>query len=209
MAVKKNPFPTGFCTSGFHEGTRAKDWKGTPVKTCPFWESCPCDCHESVTKMFEMMEMPRVLQENPEYVPYKRTFWMPSDDPTYAMPEATPDLAEDGSVAVGEREVKVTATGRTQRGGLEFWVQRECLAWLLDHDPGELCTPRFLSEEIARVEGIAPPSQGAIAAVFDRWTKYGYAVIEKKPQRFERLTEQGEKMGLDWCRANAKKAAKA
>lgn len=211
LSVTMLPFPSGFCNSGFHEGTRAKDWTGKPAKTCPFWQTCPCECHKKLDEMFKMLEQPRVLQDNPEYVPYKRDFWMPSDDPDWNMAGATPasDFTEDGSVAVIEREVRVTESGRTQRGGLEFWVQRECLAWILDHDEGELCTPKFLSDEIARVEGIKPPSQGAIAAVFDRWVKYGYARIERKPQRFVGLTEQGEAKGLDWCRANYKKGAKA
>lgn len=196
---------SGFCNMKQCEGTRPRGHNDMPLKTCPFWLDCPCECHAKITEMCEMAGIERTIQENPEYIPPQRTYWMPSDEPNFALPEAMPDLADDGSVAVVEREIKVTLTGRTQRGGLEFWVQRECLAWLLDND-GENCTPRFLSDEIARVEGIAPPSQGAIAAVFDRWVKYDYAVIEKKPQRFVKLTPTGHEKGLDWCRANYRKA---
>lgn len=151
--------------------------------------------------MFEMVGQERTPQDNPEYVTPKRTFWLPSDEPEYlAMPEPAPEVTDEGMV-IAERAVETTEAGRTQRGGLEYWVQRECLAWVVDKDP-TYCTVKYLSEEISRVEKITPPSQGAIAAVFDRWVKYGYAVIEVKPRRFLKLTEQGEKMGLDWCRAN-------
>lgn len=200
------PLESGICQTGAHEGTRPKSYAGVPRQVCLLsW--CECECHKKLDEMFAMMEMERTPQDNPEYIPPERTYWMPSDDPEYRMPAASSDFTEDGSVAVLEKEVKVTDSGRTQRGGLEFWVQRECLAWILDHDEGELCTPKFLSAEIARVEGIKPPSQGAISAVFDRWERYGYARIGRdRPQRFLGLTEQGEKQGLDWCRANAKKA---
>lgn len=203
------PLCSGLCETNAHEGTRPKSYNGTPRQVCLLsW--CECECHTRLDEMFDMMEMERTPQDNPEFVPYERTYWMPSDDPNYGIDtQPQSDFTETGDVAVLEREVAVTESGRTARGGLEFWVQRECLAWILDHDDGEPCTPKFLSNEIARVEGIKPPSQGAISAVFDRWERYGYARIGRdRPQRFLGLTEQGKEKGLDWCRANAKKRAK-
>ena len=203
------PHLTGFCNMGQHEGTKPKGHNGMPLKVCEFWQVCTCDCHKEITKMFEMTGQERVPMPNPEYVPPKRTFWIPSDDPEYYLPQAAPEVAEEGvSEAVLERTVAVTPTGRTQRGGLEFWVQRECLAWLVDKDPEYGLTVRIISEEIARIEGIKAPSQGAIGAVFDRWVKYGYAQIADKPRRFVGLTEQGQAQGLDWCRANYKRGNK-
>jgi hypothetical protein len=204
-----NSYVTGFCSIGSHEGTKPKSPSGKPMKVCEAWETCSCDCHASITKMCEMVGQPRLPMPNPEYVTPERTYWMPRDEPGFGLPEAHPEI-NAGGVAVAEKVITVTATGRTQRGGLEFWVQRECLAWLVDRDPEYGMPVRILSDEIGRIEGINPPSQGAIAAVFDRWVKYGYAIIsEDRPKRFLGLTEQGEKMGLDWCRANAKKQAKA
>lgn len=199
---------TGFCNMGQCEGTKPRGHNDTPLPTCTFWQDCKCECHEQITKMYEMAGMERrPAERNPEYVPPKRTYWIPSDDPDYAMPTGAPEI-DAGGVALAEKVVKVTETGRTQRGGLESWVQRECLAWLVDRDPEYGLTVRILSDEIGRIEGITPPSQGAIAAVFDRWIKYDYAVISTdRPRRFLGLTEQGQTHGLDWCRANYKKSA--
>jgi hypothetical protein len=204
-APKKLPFLTGFCDSKFCEGTRAKDWTGKPVKTCPFWQTCPCDCHTVVTRMFEMAGMERVLQENPEYVPFERTWWMPSDEPDYGLPEPTPDSAED----VGVAEVRLTESGRVRKGGLEVAVQKVVLDWSAGV-PGERedCTVKYLSEQVYKNEsGVLEkaPSLGAVAAVLDRWEKYGYVLLGHKPVRVIGLTPDGRKNGLDWCRARYKK----
>lgn len=202
------PHLTGFCSMGQHEGTKPRGYNGTPLKVCEFWQVCTCDCHKQITQMCEMTGTPRVPMPNPEYIVPPRTYWMPSDEPGYALPTGAPEIDAEG-VAIPEKVVKTTETGRTQRGGLESWVQRECLAWLVDRDPEYGLTVRILSDEIGRIEGITPPSQGAIAAVFDRWVKYDYAIISTdRPRRFLGLTDQGQQNGLDWCRANYKKMAK-
>lgn len=207
--IDQKPHLTGFCSNGQHEGTKPKGHNGIPLKVCEFWQVCTCDCHKQITEMFKMTGQERVPMPNPEYKAPPRTFWMPSDDPEYYLPKGEPEVADEGvSATVLERTVATTATGRTQRGGLEFWVQRECLAWLVDRDPDYGLTVRIISDEIGRIEGIKPPSQGAIGAVFDRWVKYGYAIIADKPRRFVGLTEQGQAQGLDWCRANYKKGSK-
>jgi len=197
---------TGFCSIGQHEGTRPRGYNDKPLKTCYFWQECSCDCHIQITKMFEMTGQERIPVDNPEYIVPKRTFWIPSDDPDYGISAlAAPEITPEGvSATVIAKEVSVTPTGRTSRGGLESWVQRECLAWLVDRDPEYGLPVRIISEEIGRVEAINPPSQGAIAAVFDRWVKYGYALFADKPRRFTGLTSQGQEKGLDWCRANFK-----
>lgn len=201
------PVLSGFCSNGQHEGTKPRGIDEKPLKVCTLdvCGYCECDCHTKLDQLFEMAGIPRTPQQNPEYIPYRRTFWMPSDEPDYGLPEAAPEVVEGVGVAVIEREVTTTKTGRTQRGGLEFWVQRECLAWLLDRDPEYGLPVGIISNEIGRIEGIKPPSQGAIAAVFDRWEKCGYARFEVKPRRFVGLTEQGEANGLEWCKAQAKK----
>lgn len=204
MATQK--YLSGFCSNGQCEGSKPVGWNGTPLKTCWLIETCSCECHENLDKMFEMTGRPRILVDVSGYKAPERTWWMPSDDPDWSM-DAAPEINTEG-VAVVEKPVHVTPTGRTSRGGLESWVQRECLNWLLDKDPEYGLPVRIISEEIARVEGINPPSQGAIAAVFDRWVKYDYAVFADKPRRFVGLTPQGQEKGLDWCRANYKAKSK-
>jgi len=205
-APTKSTYITGFCSIGSCEGTRPKGaLTGTPMKTCEAWQSCSCKCHQQITMMSEMAQMERVVQINPEYKAPERTWWMPEDEPDYA-PLAVSEFTATGDMApeVIERVVSSTASGRTERGGLEFWVQRECLAWVLDPHP-DTCSPAYLSREIARIEGIKEPSQGAIGAVFNRWEANGYAVIGRKPTRFISLTELGKANGLEWCKAEAKK----
>lgn len=194
---------SGFCSNGQCEGTKPKGHNDMPLKTCWMIETCSCECHAKLDEMFKMTGQPRILVDVSGYKPPERTFWMPSDDPDFTM-DAAPEIVPEVGVVVAEKPVHVTVTGRTSRGGLESWVQRECLNWLVDKDPEYGLPVRIISEEIGRVEGINPPSQGAIAAVFDRWVKYDYAVFAEKPRRFTGLTAQGAEKGLDWCRANYK-----
>jgi len=103
-----------------------------------------------------------------------------------------------------EREFVGTPTGRAARGQLESWVQIECNAWLID-EAEEQCTPALLSRYIGREYGITPPSVGAINAVFERWIKLGFAIIEKKPTRFVGYTEEGLQYGLEGLKAREKR----
>jgi hypothetical protein len=195
---------TGFCNVGSCEGTRPKGiLSGTPMKTCPMWMTCSCTCHEQITKMFEMTGRERIEVPNPEYVPYQRDFWMPSFEDR--LPEPTPDVPTEDTL-------QVTATGRVRKGGLEAAVQRVVLSWS-ERVPAERedCTVAFLSEQIYKAERDTlekPPSLGAVAAVLDRWTKYGYALIGHKPVRVIGLTPEGKEKGLDWCRARFKAKGK-
>ena len=79
--------------------------------------------------------------------------------------------------------------------------------WIVEAD-GSLCTPSMLAAEIGRVQGINPPSVGAISAVFERWVAIGFANISKKPTRFESYTPQGVQIGLDGCKEKAKRGKK-
>ena len=203
----KLPFPSGFCNSGWHEGTRAKDYKGNPAPVCKLVGTCPCSCHTELDRMFEMAGRERVIQDNPEYVPYVRTFWMPSDDPSYRMPDAAPDVVTDD-------RLEVTETGRARKGGLELAVQRVMLAWLENADM-EKRIRGFAVKDIAAAvfdaEGAAldkPPSLGAVGAVLDRWDSYGYVLLGQKPVRIIGLTPDGKDKGLDYCRARFKKNKK-
>jgi hypothetical protein len=44
--------------------------------------------------------------------------------------------------------------------------------------------------------------------VFKRWERIGFAVIDRKPTRFSRYTEDGVKLGLEVLKLKAKNAAK-
>lgn len=206
---------TGYCLSEWHEGTKPKDWKGSPVPVCIAWETCKCECHVVVTRMFEASGMPRLPLDNPEYVAPKRTWWMPSDEE-----KEIAVLASEGKIEIIEspapdlvppsikREFGPTKSGRAARGELEAWVKGVCDTWLVDQ-PENLCTPDFISRSIEAEQGIKAPSVGAISAVFDRWTAYGFACVEKKPTRFVSYTETGIKYGLEQMKLMHKKKSKA
>lgn len=209
------PFKSGFCGSGFCEGTKPKAYGGIPAKTCTFIATCLCKCHDMMDKMFFMSEMERIVVENPEYQPPVRTFWLPSDDPDFLISRATdtdtpvyvespaPDLVP----ATVTRTFAPTPSGRAARGELELWVKQACDVWLIDQ-PGTPCTPTYIAEDIAHDQGIIPPSVGAITSVFNRWSELGFAVIDKKPTRFTSYTPEGVEKGLDLMKIEAKRKKK-
>lgn len=164
--------------------------------------------------MFEMSDMERILVDKSEYKAPERTFWMPSDDPDYWKPSPSngdsitaPVLVEspapDAVPATLRRAFAPTATGRAARGELELWVKEACDVWIVEKYDFN-CTPAWLAEEIGRAKAIKDPSVGAISAVFERWVKLGFAIIEKKPTRFLRYTEDGVRLGLEQMKARAK-----
>lgn len=212
-----NKLKTGFCYNGWHEGSKAVDWRGNPVPTCEMFTTCPCDCHTQLGKLFEMTDSERILVSVSGYVADKGDFVMP--DPSivasrYNAEDDTPPVlvespAPDRVPATLARSYAPTASGRAARGELESWVKRHCDVWLIEYDgqyEDNPCTPTYLANEIARAEGINPPSVGAISAVFDRWTKLGFAVTAKKPTRFVRYTDEGIELGLERMKDNAKRA---
>lgn len=207
---------TGMCAAGWHEGTKPKDWKGVPVQVCVRWQNCPCECHSKITKMYEDADMAREIITNPDYVKPERTWYMPVYGIDYGLSTTlvvpvtdTPDDTEDGTPAQPATRIRTfdpTPSGRAAKGELEAYVLEVTNEWLIDHD--ELCTPKFVSDEIARVQHIDPPSVGAIGAVFDRWVTYGYANISRKPVQFLGLTDQGKAKGLDLLKAERKRKGK-
>lgn len=198
------PFVTGFCNSGWHEGHKVNK------PTCRFWLTCPCECHTTISLMAEMTDTPRNLIDNSTYAPNRDAFVRVSL--TESVEAAI--IAKRGAVKVESpapgivpaqlaREFDPTPTGRAGRGQLESWVQKVTDIWAVEG--GKPCTPGYVSSEIARMQGISPPSTGAVDAVFKRWVGYGFAVIGTKPTRFERYTEDGVKFGLDVMKAKSKR----
>jgi hypothetical protein len=197
-------YVTGYCSAGSHEGTRPKGiLTGTPMKVCESWQDCGCPCHGQITKMYEMTGQERVPVPNPEYRPYERDYWMPSDEPSYKMPEAAPDVVD------GEAALQITPTGRTRKGGLEAAVQRILLTWM-DRPVMERLDGLSVKDIAASVLENEPqlekePSLGAIGAVLDRWEQCGYVMLGRKPVRIISLTLDGKNNGLEWCKARFKK----
>lgn len=197
---------TGFCSNGWHEGSKATDWRGHPAPTCRFINVCPCKCHADLDKMFSMTESERICLEVSGYSPPARTYWLPSDD--YTPDDDVSSMVVGTDTGSGIEDVTTahtppsngvvfapTQSGRTAKGQLEYWVDEQCRIWLIDK-PGFPCTPAWLSSHIAEDNGVSPPSVGAIDAVFKRWEALGYAVIDRKPTRFSAFTSEGQRLGL-------------
>lgn len=199
----RNKNLTGFCNDngkpGQHEGTKPKDWRGRPMPTCEFWDTCPCTCHQSVDKMFEMTGLERKLMPNPEYVPERGNFVIPVmvDSPLETVAVTSDDVSASldvETVAIAPPRAaqpalvtRRTETGRAARGGLEAQVWEACHE-LKIIDP---LTPKIISEWIVGKYKIPTPSTGAINAVWERWVKLGYCEIAKKPNRFVKFTGDG------------------
>jgi hypothetical protein len=195
QASKKRKFRTGFCLNGWCEGTKPRSASGKPVPTCKDIERCPCNCHEILDEIFERAGRPRILVDNPDYMPSPRTWWMPGDDDTgdsngLSTPDGigTLDRPERPPMAPSRpgngASVARTATGRRAKGSLEHEVLAVCTDWSNDVFDWDSCTPKLVAEEIGAKNAEENPSTGAIQAVWDRWVKLEFAVYEKKPVRF-------------------------
>lgn len=198
----RNKYMTGFCNDinkkGCHEGTKPKSYTGKPMKTCPFWLECPCECHWNVDQLFKMTGQERREVPNPEYKPERSHFVMPE----YASPLGlTPASSPDGAMDTPDDERPVatpyvpapaplaerrTDTGRAARGGLEAQVWEACSTLTLDP-----LTPKIIGEWIANKYKIPTPSSGAINAVWDRWEKMEFCTQAKKPNRFTGFVGEG------------------
>jgi hypothetical protein len=171
--------------------------------------------------MFQMSEMERMLVDNSTFKPERPTFWMPnpvdlaasrisSNDGAASAPTIIESPAPDLVPATMARTFAPTATGRAAKGELEAQVKEACDVWLIDHPTmpqrqARPCTPPWVSEEIGHKYGIKNPSVGAIDAVWKRWALIGFAVIEKKPTRFVKYTEEGIRLTLEGCKERARR----
>lgn len=223
VKIKKNKYPTGFCANGQCEDTRPFNYKGDPLRICDFWQTCPCACHERVSQMYRMLDLPRAdTEQMPEYTELLR-----QQRAEFVMPEPW-ELAESRALsngAVGNAHPSdegtvtghgdsatgtftptfmPTPTGRRARGQLEFQVLKVCQEFVNDAYEWDMCLPKLVSERIATVEAVEPPSTGAIDAVWDRWQKLGFASRDKKPSRFVEFTGEGTEMELARLKYKAK-----
>lgn len=209
---------TGMCHAGWHEGTKAKDHRGTSVQVCMFWKTCPCQCHKDIDALYALSGQDRMAQENPEYIAPKSPYWVPTleerallnassngakrSEPSRIespMPEAIP-------ATVG-RSFAPTPTGRSGRGQLEIWVKEACDEWIVE-EYKDFCSPSWVADWVVKNKGVGTQSQGAVNAVFERWIKINFARVVKKPTRFLGYTEEGIKYGLDALKLKAKTESK-
>lgn len=204
---------SGFCANGNCEGTNQKSPSGKPMKTCEFFNTCGCECHDQISKLFELTGNERILVDSSGYIPDFGEFIMPEllDGDPLSMSDTgnAPRMHEDAPSAPVPppvaRSYEPTPTGRTARGQLESWVLRQVTIWTVEKFDF-YCTPVWISKNIAHDEAVPPPSVGAIGAVFDRWVKLGFAVIEKKPVRFVQFTDEGKRLGLEKMKASIKRS---
>lgn len=208
---KKYKMKTGFCNSGWHEGSKPVSYSGKAAPTCKHFLTCPCECHAVYDQMFKVSGMPRIAVDNSGYKPDYGGFWLPTLDERIAIRLAEQasqvtviaPTREDLNTPIMKRKFNETPTGQMARGQLEELVLHECNAWLLD--PEGFCSPKYIADEIFRERGgESPPSHGAIGAIFDRWVQVGFADCQRKPVRFVQFTEEGRKLGLDALKERAK-----
>lgn len=207
------PMVTGFCNSGWHEGTKPRSPSGKAAPTCKEYVRCPCDCHTQLWRMFELSQSERVLVDNSDYLPdssFVRVALAPVSSvsvafiPGVSNLPAVPESPAPGIVPASvPRTFAPTPTGRTARGELESWVREITDIWAVERDVN--CTPLYVAREIGRVKGVREPSDGAVNAVFVRWEKLGFATFAKKPVRFTGYTEKGIELGLERMKAIAKR----
>jgi hypothetical protein len=198
--VKKYP-KSGHCNLGHHEGTKPKSPSGQPHKTCDQLEWCSCECHKQIDQMYALAGKPRVLKVNPDYVPFVRTFWMPSPEETLKEIASIAPIKYDAPEAP---TIEPTVAGRTNKGMLEYWVKEVIEFWLTEQDR-PLLTCVEISERIQKNHDLEKlPSAGAVDSVLRRWEAIGYAMVGRGPVRFLGKTREGNKEGLDALKAKAK-----
>jgi hypothetical protein len=221
----RDKYPTGFCNEngkpGQHEGTKPKDWRGKPMPTCPMSESCPCECHLRVDKMFQMTGLDRKHIPNPEYIPEKAEFVLPdvTEDPigdaavpsggVITPPDIERPVATPPTPAAAPLATRRTETGRAARGGLEAQVWDACRSLEEQIGNEDPITPKQVGDWIATKYVIPTPSSGAINAVWDRWSKLGFCKQAKKPNRFLEFCGEGTWEELARMKGSAKRQLKS
>lgn len=214
------PLKTGQCSAGWCEGKHPVDWRGEPAPCCKLWLTCPCSCHDLVTRMLEIAGEPRRHLDNPKYLGPKLKFTMPSRDELLkeraareqnthkqirVIESPVPELIPDSLI----REYEPTVSGRSGRGQLEQNVKLACDAYLmsgapLTADENTACTTLWVQEWINSNQKVLP-SRGAIDAVWKRWVEIGFAFTMHRPTRFITYTPDGVKYGLEELKVRAKR----
>lgn len=203
------PMVTGPCQAGWHEGLKIN------APTCKFYINCPCDCHTQLNRMYDLTGEERILVNNSTWKP-NNPYVLPSLEPVATVPSiptatvAAPVVESPAPGIVPPTAPRIftpTVSGRLGKGELESWVKEVTDVWAVEQEGR--CTVGYISNEIGRVKGISPPSQGAIQNVLSRWRGLGFAHVElDRPMRFTGYTDDGIKFGLENMKARAKRQGK-
>lgn len=204
---KMNKYKTGWCNVGQCEGTKKKSPSGVPYHICTDYLTCPCECHARITEMYKLTGLPRpVPEQSPERQEYiaegqlemalmladvRRMTALSTPNGLVTHPATESPVGSDGDPATGTTAparptFTPTPTGIRPKGQLEYDV----LLILVDfhnevYEESLLCTPKMISNEIAKRNTSEPPSTGAVNAVLERWDALEFIAFYKKPTRFE------------------------
>jgi len=167
------------------------------MRICTAWQTCPCECHHQIDKIYESIGMERPLPEqSTAYMAEIRKQLAEFDMPSvWESPDSTPLSNSDDTLPLGTDQGTVTVpsrpalpplstdphhgtvvpafvrtpTGRRARGQLEYDVLTVCDEYAHDIYEWEHCLPKFVAERIGIMNQTEQPSTGAIQAVWDRW----------------------------------------
>ena len=159
--------------------------------------------------MFEAANLPRIPMQNPDYREPVNSFILPSKEERIAAIVAEKmeriQQAERPLDVVKFAQFEDTPSGKRARGQLEDEVLYVCSQFSRGELDEEILTPAIIG---ALIDESNPPSVGAIVAVFNRWTKIGFANYAQKPLRFESFTAAGLERGLQKMKVEFKDAEK-
>jgi hypothetical protein len=210
------PYKSGLCGIGAHEGDNPKNRWGNSLPTCTCTsQQCACDCHKKLDQMFEMTGQPRITLNFSSYTPDKGGFVMPDWNEiakervssringTATAPRRI-ESADPATVpATIRRDYADTPSGRMAPGKLEDYVKEACDDWWANF-PLSFCSPAWVCDWILDHKLVEKrPSEGAVNSVFNRWEKIGFAVIARKPVRFQGYTQRGVELTLEGCKEAA------
>lgn len=206
---------TGFCSTGSCEGTSKRSPSGLPMPACrgtyvipsgvggrSRTYTCSHECHKAFAEIREMMAAMNAMHgiAQPGTAGAKQETHSPTGVArpaavaTTAATAAPPPARHGGLVppVPSSRTFSPTPTGRAARGQLEEQVRVSLKQYQAFVSMGTI-TPAFLSKAIDKEK---PPSQGAVAAVLERWEKKGLIEIARKPLRVGKVTSLGERILL-------------
>ena len=203
---------SGFCGIGCHEGTRPRSFTGKPMKVCTMYETCSCDCHAKLTKMYTLTDTPRVPVDNPEYIPHVSSIWnyiQEYRDTAELLPSSIKEVPKEVPVeeypalATSGIDYQPTDKGSRAPGQLEDEIRQVCNRFLMREFDVDYCTPKFVQSQIS-----PEPSIGAIGQAFRSWDKIGFAIVKISPVRFVSFTADGMRHGLAEMKARSKQGTR-
>lgn len=215
---KRLPLKTGLCLAGWHEGSKPRTRDGRPIKTCPMFDSCPCQCHRDLDEIFELSGKPRELVENLDYVPVRSSvvayevIEAPGMfDSETVVPEGALITVAPGLVpAHKERIFPPTPSGRLARGQADYLTLSATDAWVVESqfsERMEQCTAQWVHDFVLK-ETALELDVTTVIAVWKRWIEIGIARVEQNPIRFVGYTPEAIERGFEpmvdaWKRFNS------